>query len=216
MLRLKQFVRPSVFRCLRPQFSAGALRYSTETPKKPTEGGVDGSATSAASGSEVEVLKEQVAKKDKEISELKDQFLRQVADYRNLEKRVERETKQARDFALQKLAKDLLESLDNLERALEIVPEEMRNDTKNHSELAELYKGLSMTEEILMKTLNKHGLKRYDGVGEHFNPNLHEAVFFVPVPDKEPNTVFHCESKGFDLNGRVIRPAKVGVVKGPE
>jgi molecular chaperone GrpE len=64
-----------------------------------------------------------------------------------------------------------------------------------------------MTETILMQTLKKHGLERFDPAeeGEKFNPNLHEATFFSPVEGKEDGTVFHTQQKGFLLNGRVLR-----------
>jgi molecular chaperone GrpE len=72
-----------------------------------------------------------------------------------------------------------------------------------------------MTEGILMTTLKKHGLERFDPTpeAEKFDPNTHEAVFMAPQPDKEDGTVFHTQQKGFKLNGRVLRAAKVGVVK---
>jgi molecular chaperone GrpE len=70
-----------------------------------------------------------------------------------------------------------------------------------------------MTETILMQTLKKHGLERFSPEGEKFNPNEHEATFMSPQAGKEDNTVFHVQQKGFKLNGRVLRAAKVGVVK---
>jgi molecular chaperone GrpE len=70
-----------------------------------------------------------------------------------------------------------------------------------------------MTENILMSTLEKHGLERMNPDGEKFNPNEHEATFMAPQPDKEDGSVFHVQQKGFKLNGRVLRAAKVGVVK---
>jgi molecular chaperone GrpE len=72
-----------------------------------------------------------------------------------------------------------------------------------------------MTDSILIGTLKKHGLERFDpsDAGEKFNPNVHEAVFQAPQPDKEDGICFHTQQKGFLLNGRVLRPAKVGVVK---
>lgn len=69
----------------------------------------------------------------------------------------------------------------------------------------DLYNGLKMTESILLSTLKKHGLEKIDPIGETFDPNKHEATFQVPVPDKEPNTVFHVQQTGFVLNGRTIR-----------
>jgi molecular chaperone GrpE len=72
-----------------------------------------------------------------------------------------------------------------------------------------------MTETILMQTLKKHGLERFDPSVEEekFNPNLHEATFQTPVEGKEDGSVFTTQQKGFVLNGRVLRAAKVGVVK---
>ena len=82
-----------------------------------------------------------------------------------------------------------------------------------NTDLVALHEGVKMTETILMQTLKKHGLERLEPEGEKFNPNEHEATFMTPQPDKEDNTVFHVQSKGFKLNGRVLRAAKVGVVK---
>lgn len=124
--------------------------------------------------------------------------------------------KTARDFAIQKFAKDLVDSVDNLDRALSMVPADKlaAEDKPEHlQDLANLYEGLKMTEEILMNTLKKHGLERLSPEGDKFNPNEHEATFMAPQPDKEDNTVFFVQQKGFKLNGRVLRAAKVGVVK---
>ncbi|KAG4305983.1 hypothetical protein PORY_000893 [Pneumocystis oryctolagi] len=150
---------------------------------------------------------------EKEIAELKDKYLRSVADFRNLQARTQREIADAKMFAIQQFAKDLINSVDNLERALATVPEDSRTNVEKSKELVDLYAGLKMTETILNKTLEKHGLIKYDGLGEKFNPNLHEAVYQALVPGKEAGTIFHNEQTGFILNGRVIRPAKVGVVK---
>jgi molecular chaperone GrpE len=143
-----------------------------------------------------------------------------VADFRNLQDRTQRDMKAARDFAIQRFAQDLVESVDNFDRALTMVPEEKikapasTEQRPDHlQDLVNLYEGLKMTETILLQTLKKHGLERFDPNGEPFNPNEHEATFMTPMPDKEHNTVFHTQSKGFKLNGRVLRPAKVGVVK---
>jgi molecular chaperone GrpE len=124
----------------------------------------------------------------------------------------------ARDFAIQKFAKDLIDSVDNLDRALAMVPEDKLAAAKNDESLQDLvalYDGLRMTENILMSTLKKHGLERFDPSveGEKFNPNEHEATFMTPMAGREDNTVFHTQQKGFKLNGRLLRAAKVGVVK---
>ncbi|KAF2479052.1 mitochondrial co-chaperone-like protein GrpE [Neohortaea acidophila] len=158
------------------------------------------------------VQKELEAKK-REVIDLTDRLKRSVAEYRNLQEQTKREIQAAKDFALQRFSKDLLDSVDNLDRALINVPADKL--VSENQDLVNLHSGLKMTEDILMQTLKKHGLERFDPSekGEKFDPNKHEAVFQTPMKDKEDGTAFHTQSKGFLLNGRVIRPAKVGVVK---
>ncbi|CZT06688.1 hypothetical protein WAI453_006031 [Rhynchosporium graminicola] len=163
-------------------------------------------------------LKKELEAKNKEILDLKDRYLRSVAEFRNLQERTKRDMQSAKDFAIQKFAKDLVESIDNLDRALEMVPQEKINAAEkdeNVKDLLALYDGLKMTEGILMNTLKKHGLERFDPSveSEKFNPNEHEATFMTPMQGKEDNTVFLTQQKGFKLNGRILRAAKVGVVK---
>ncbi|KAM0516742.1 hypothetical protein ACHAPE_005376 [Trichoderma viride] len=161
-------------------------------------------------------LKKDLEAKDAEARDWKDKCFRTVADFRNLQDRTAREVKSARDFAIQKFAKDLVDSVDNLDRALSTVSQEkLKAENKNEDlqELANFYEGLKMTENILIQTLAKHGLERLEPDGVKFNPNEHEATFMAPQPGKEDNTVFFVQQKGFKLNGRVLRAAKVGIVK---
>lgn len=147
---------------------------------------------------------------------LQDKCLRSIADFRNLQERTQREVKTAREFAISKFAKDLVESVDNLDRALGTVPQEKlkaAEKSEDLQDLANFYDGLKMTETILMQTLQKHGLERLSPEGDKFNPNEHEATFMAPQEGKEDNTVFFVQQSGFKLNGRVLRAAKVGVVK---
>lgn len=151
---------------------------------------------------------------------LQDRYLRSVAEFRNLQERTKRDMQSAKDFAIQKFAKDLVESIDNLDRALSMVPEDKISsaelkENEHVKDLVALYDGLKMTESILMSTLKKHGLERFDPSveGEKFNPNEHEATFMTPMEGKEDNSVFLTQQKGFKLNGRILRAAKVGVVK---
>ncbi|CAO2650967.1 Nn.00g092640.m01.CDS01 [Neocucurbitaria sp. VM-36] len=189
-----------------------AIRWYSDAPA-PKEGEAAEKKEEDASSNEATKLKEQVEKKDKEIVELKDKYLRSVADFRNLQERTKREIQGAKDFAIQRFARDLVESVDNLDRAIGTVPaDKLKGDNQD---LVALHDGIRMTENILMNTLKKHGLERFDPSmeGERFDPNIHEAVFQAPQPDKEDGSCFHTQQKGFKLNGRVLRPAKVGVVK---
>lgn len=89
----------------------------------------------------------------------------------------------------------------------------LEGSEQKNEDLAGFYEGVKMTEGLMLQTLKKHGLERFDPEGEKFNPNEHEATFMTPMPDKEDNIVFHVQQKGFKLNGRILRAAKVGVVK---
>lgn len=158
-------------------------------------------------------LKEKLDKKDKDLADMKNLYAKAVADFRNLQDTTKKEMQKSKDFALQKFAKDLLESLDNFELALRSVKEETLNTSE---EVKNLYEGVSMTRSVFEKTLTKHGIEKIDPMGEQFDPNHHEATFEIPQPDKEPGTVFHVQQLGYTLNNRVLRPAKVGLVKDPE
>ncbi|KAK3954675.1 GrpE-domain-containing protein [Pseudoneurospora amorphoporcata] len=210
-----QMFQMQAARTAAPQLRSAARWYSAEAEgeKKAEEGAEkkEGEADDV-----VAALKQQLDAKDAEAREWKDKCLRTVADFRNLQERTARDVKQAKDFAIQKFAKDLVESVDNFDRALSVVPQEKlksEEQSEHLKDLVNLYEGLKMTETILLQTLKKHGLERIDPDGEVFNPNEHEATFMAPMPDKEHNTVFHIQQKGFKLNGRVLRPAQVGVVK---
>lgn len=158
-------------------------------------------------------LEEKLAIKTKEVADLKDRLLRSVADFRNLQELTKKDIQKAKDFALQKFAKDLLESVDNFGHALNAFKPET---LKESDELADLYAGVKMTRDVFEKTLKKHGIEKLDPMGETFNPNKHEATFESHQPDQKPGTIFHVQQCGFTLNERVIRPAKVGIVRDPE
>ncbi|KAL2435207.1 GrpE protein-like protein, mitochondrial [Exophiala dermatitidis] len=192
-------------------------------------------ANKQAAETKEDPVKQELEKCKVEVVDLKDKYLRAVADYRNLQERTKREVESVRQFALQRFATDLLDSFDNLDRALSAVPQQSTTTSNTSSsdpnvgapaeggassdpskDLENLVSGLKMTEEILMNTLKKHGLERYDpleGGGRKFDPNTDEATFYTKVEGKEDGDVFFTQSKGYKLNGRVLRAAKVGVVK---
>lgn len=187
----------------------GAARWYSDAPETEAKKAEEGSAAASEAEAQKEdpVAKELEAKK-KELAEVKDRLLRQVADYRNLQDQTKREVQAAKDFAIQRFAKDLIDSVDNLDRALQTVPKEKLTD--ENKDLVNLHSGLKMTDTVLMQTLKKHGLERLDPSveGEKFDPNVHEATFQAPQPGKEDGTVFFTQSKGFALNGRVLKAPK--------
>ncbi|KAF4551991.1 GrpE-like protein [Elsinoe fawcettii] len=196
-------------------FTVSRLRQAEAEPAKTeSKDGASGTADAqSADAAKQDASAKELEQKTKEVVEVTDKWKRSIADFRNLQQQTKREVTAARDFAIQKFAKDLIESIDNLDRALETVPKEKLTD--ENKDLKALHDGLRMTETILMSTLKKHGLERFDPseAGDKFDPNKHEATFMVPQPEKEDNTCFHTQQKGFVLNGRVLRAAKVGVVK---
>ncbi|GAN01404.1 mitochondrial co-chaperone protein [Mucor ambiguus] len=178
---------------------------ATETP-----------STDAATASTKEELNAVLAK----LKELQASYLLSLADQENLRQRNTREVANAKEFAIQKFAKDLLDSVDVLGMALESVPEAFRNrDACNQHEkteiteqLVNLYTGLSLTQAELQQALKRHDIQVDNPIDQVFDPNKHEAVFQAPVPDKEPGTIFVVKKKGYLLKNRILRPAQVGVV----
>ena len=136
-----------------------------------------------------------------------------MADFLNLQERTKREMENARNFAIQRFAVDLLESVDNFDRALLAVPEDkLSSDSPEHKDLQNFVEGVKMTQNIMMNALKKHGLERFDpsepaedGKAQKFDPNRHEATFMAKVDGKENGDIMYVQSKGFTLNGRVLR-----------
>ncbi|MET7244091.1 nucleotide exchange factor GrpE [Methylobacterium sp. EM32] len=144
--------------------------------------------------------------------DLKDKLLRTLADMENLRRRTEREVTDARTYAVTNFARDMLNAADNVRRALESVPADARASAEGP--LKALVDGIELTERDLLKTLERHGVKRVDPQGQRFDPNLHQAMFEVPNPDVTSGTVVQVVQSGYVIGDRVLRPALVGVAKG--
>eukprot|EP00730_Choanoeca_flexa_P002898 TRINITY_DN11222_c0_g1_i10.p2 TRINITY_DN11222_c0_g1~~TRINITY_DN11222_c0_g1_i10.p2 ORF type:complete len:259 (+),score=73.75 TRINITY_DN11222_c0_g1_i10:1580-2356(+) len=146
-----------------------------------------------------------------QATENKDKYLRALAEMENLRERSKRDVSDARDFAMHKFAKDLLEFVDNLERAMAYVPKEELEGDKNLP-LKNLYEGLDGTYKQLHTVFSRHGIERLEPQDQKFDPELHEALFQIPTPEgKEPNTVAEVTQSGYVLKGRLVRAAGVGV-----
>ena len=141
-----------------------------------------------------------------ELTKVKDQLLRTVAEMENVRRRAQRDVENAHKFAVEKLLGDLLPVVDSLEKA-----EEAAKATDNAVSMAE---GISLSLKLFVGTLEKAGVAMIDPLGEPFDPQLHEAMAMVPNPDAEPNSVMDVMQRGYTLNGRLVRAAKVIVVKG--
>ncbi|KAF9272362.1 Mitochondrial matrix cochaperone [Linnemannia elongata] len=172
-----------------------------------------GEATEAAGEQKNTAHEEALAAKDKQLAEVKDRLLRTLADMENLRQRTAKEVANTKDYAIQKFAKDLLDTADILNMAIKNVPEDQIAESSDNTHLKSLHTGVAMTRDELLKTFKRYGVESFDPMNEKFDPNLHQANFQVPMPGKEPGTVFDVQKIGFMIKGRVLRPAQVGVVQ---
>jgi molecular chaperone GrpE len=161
--------------------------------------------TSAAEPDPVELLRA-------ENSELRDRFLRLAADMDNLRRRTDRDVKDAKSYSVAGFARDMLAVSDNLRRALDAVPAEMRAGAD--AALTTLLEGVELTERSMLSALERHGVKKIEAEGQKFDPNFHQAMFEIPNPAVANNTVVQVVQAGYTIGERVLRPAMVGVAKG--
>jgi len=148
----------------------------------------------------------------RESAENKDKLLRALAEMENLRRRAERQVADARDYGITAFARDVLAVADNMSRALAALDQELRE--KAEPGLKALLDGVELTERELLKVLDKHGVKKFEPIGERFDPNLHQAMYEVPDPARPNGTVAHVVQAGYMIGERVLRPALVGVTKG--
>jgi molecular chaperone GrpE len=180
---------------------------ATEDPN--LEAGVGAPDQTAGTETGIET---QLAKLQAERDDLKDKLLRTLAEMENLRRRTEREIADAKAYAVTSFARDMLGSSDNLRRALESVPAEAMKTAD--AAVKALHEGVELTERELLKTLERHGVRRIDPQGEKFDPNLHQAMFEAPDATIAKGLVSKVVQTGYKIGERVLRPALVGVSAG--
>lgn len=136
---------------------------------------------------------------EKELADTKEQLLRVTAEYANFRKRSEKEKNESFTFATAKAVGEILSVVDNLERAL-------ANDKEDYDGLK---KGVQMTFDGLMSSLEKLGVTVYGEAGEQFDPNFHNAVMHIEDEELEANVITDVFQKGYKINDKVVRPAMV-------
>lgn len=152
---------------------------------------------------ELDSLTSQLGEAEATIAKLRDTMLREHAEVENQRRRMQRDLDQARRFANEKLLRELLPVCDNLERGL----------STDHPSADALREGMQLTLKSLLKVMDDHGLLRVNPEGEAFNPEHHEAMSMVESDHHQPNTVVSVLEKGYVLNDRLLRPARVIVAK---
>jgi molecular chaperone GrpE len=148
----------------------------------------------------------------KEVAEAKDKMLRTLAEMENLRKRTAKEVSDARAYGIAAFARDVLDISDNLQRALDAVPQEAREAADPG--LKALIEGVEITERSLHKTLEKNGVQKIEPLGEKFDPNFHQAMYEVPDSTVPSGTVVQVVQSGYTIGDRILRPALVAVTKG--
>ena len=156
--------------------------------------------------SKIAQLEAALLSSESKVKDQQDAVLRAKADIENMRRRTETEIDKARKYALNKFSEELLPVIDNLERAIQSA------DIENEA-VKSIVEGVELTHKTFVDVVAKFGLKEINPEGETFNPELHQAMSIQESPEHEPNTVMFVMQKGYELNGRVIRPAMVMVSK---
>ena len=187
-----------------------------ETPEVEKEEAVVQETQQTEPSQELDPLEEAIARVQELEEQLKTQIeeaankeqdilLRSRAEIENLRRRTEQDVEKAHKFALEKFSKDILNTIDNLERALDTPA------NKEDESVKALFDGVELTLKELVSTVGRFGVEAVGVVGESFNPDLHQAISMQPAEGFETNQISVVLQKGYTLNGRVIRPAMVMV-----
>lgn len=134
------------------------------------------------------------------------------ADTQNVRRRMEKEVQDARNYAATGFARDILSVADNLARAIESIPAELRDDPR----MKVFVTGIEATQRELEKVFSQHGITRIASKGMPLDPNQHQAMLEVPTADHEPGTIVQEMQAGYMIKDRLLRPAMVGVAKKPD
>ncbi len=155
---------------------------------------------------------DEFAKLTDQLAAAKQEILYAQAETQNVRRRLEKDAQDARAYAATGFARDILSVSDNLSRALEAIPDEIKDEEKWKG----LITGIEATGRELETVFGKHGIKRIASVGLPLDPNQHQAMVEIPTADEEPGTVVQEMQSGYMIKDRLLRPAFVGVAKKPD
>lgn len=178
-------------------------------PEAMREGGAESDAVrdeAEASGAD------ELARLREELEAARQEVLYARADTQNVRRRLEKDVADARAYAATGFARDILSVSDNLARALDAIPAELREDAR----LKSLVAGLEATRRELDKVFGQHGITRIAATGLPLDPNRHQAMMEIPSTDAEPGTVVQEMQAGYMIRDRLLRPAMVGVARAPD
>ena len=191
-----------------PEESTAAEPSESQSKPRPTPSSTPDTSERAPPK---EAGEEPAGPSEEDPAALKERLLRVLAEQQNFRRRLERERDDAVRFAATQLVKDLLQTADNLSRALQSVPPGLPDQNEA---LQNLLAGVAASERALQDTFAKHGIRRIEpALGEPFDPNQHQAMFEVEGSECEPGTIAQVVLPGYAYHERLIRPAFVGVAR---
>lgn len=160
----------------------------------------------------LEAPDERITRLEQELQEMRDKWLRAEAEMANLRARTKREVEDARLYAVQKFARDVVEAAENLKRGIDSLPKPAEDEPELVAKLREGFEGI---ERSFTGILERNGITRTDPTGAPFDANLHQAMAEQESADHPAGTVMQAWSQTWQLNGRLLRPAMVVVSKAP-
>lgn len=190
---------------------AEALNADSEDAKAGAE-----SEDSAPVEESTAALREALAAAQAEAETQKDRALRAVAEVENTRKRADRRVENAHKFALEGFVADLLPAVDSFERAVLSAKEAAKEAAETSSGMDAVAEGVQLSLKLLVEAMRRQGIEVVDPLGAPFDPNLHEAMTMVASETAEPGSVVEVFQKGYTVNGRLARAARVVVAKAPE
>ena len=192
-----------------PTTEAAAEDMSAKDRPAETAGVVTPAAEDQAAAPAEPTPEERIAALQDEVAGMRDRWLRSEAEMQNLRTRTQREVADARAYATQKLARDVVEVAENLRRGLDSLPPAADGEAEL---LAKLRGGFEGVEKAFLMILERHGIARIEAAGKNFDPELHQAMAETPAPaGTAPGTVIQCWTPAWTLNGRLLKPAMVVV-----
>lgn len=184
--------------------TSGRMTDIDENAASPPHGGLNPDVLIGEAAERINAL---IAERD----ELRDRWMRAEADMQNLRARTKREVEDARLYAVQKFAKDVVEAAENIRRGIENLP---KPNTGEPDIVAKLREGFEGVERSFIGVLERNGIVGDEPVGKAFDANLHQAMAEQPSAEHPPGTILQAWSRAWTLNGRLLRPAMVVVSKG--
>jgi molecular chaperone GrpE len=181
-------------------------QVSSLDEEEETEEGEKDAGTASLAHPSYKALEDKLTSTELKMHEYWEQVMRAKAELDNAQRRAERDVANAHKYALEKFSKELIPVIDSLEQALQLQVDD--NPTAQ-----QIHAGIELTLKLFTDVLQKFGIEQIDPMGEMFNPEQHEAMTMQPQENTPTNTIISVFQKGYLLNGRIIRPARVVVAK---